>query len=188
MKSSRLALLLLPVLLAPMANAAPPAPTSVPFSSSSTLVSSQSFGSTTLYTLSTGVFIGPPVIIVDSASGAASSSGFVGNCYGTTQQLVESNGKTQFSTTCTYTGTVPGAPTVGTAEFQLVGIGSIPGSFQGLLAIGKGTAGLAGIHATGTFDGTFSPIPGGIITPYVTITSTGSLTAYIQFAPSQTTG
>lgn len=166
-----------------MAYAAPPPPVTVPFSSTATLVSSQSIGGATLYTLSTGIFIGPPVVIVDIASDAA-SSGFVGNCYGTTEQLVHSNGNTQFTTNCTYTGTVPGGPAAGTADFQLVGAGSIPGSFQGLFVIDHGTAGLAGIHGAGTFKGTFGSIPGGIITPYVTITSTGSFTAYIQFATS----
>ena len=73
-----------------------------------------------------------------------------GTCVGTSRAVMLPSGHGTTHGSCTFTGSVGHSSGTAVLRFQATGQGV---SFQGRDVIEQGTAGLAGLHATGTFQG-----------------------------------
>lgn len=84
---------------------------------------------------------------------AALSGTFTGTATDTVTLVMYSNGRTSLIGAGTCVCTVDGRS--GTFDYRFEGWGTFPTSASGQFVVGHGTAGLAGLHAQGSFSGNF---------------------------------
>jgi hypothetical protein len=84
---------------------------------------------------------------------AALSGTFTGTATDTVTLVMHSNGTTSLRGAGTCVCTVDGRS--GTFDYRFNGTGTFPTSASGQFVLGHGTAGLAGLHAQGSFSGDF---------------------------------
>ena len=94
-----------------------------------------------------------------------------GTCGGTSHSVMLPNGHGTTHGSCTFTGSVGDRTGTAVLRFQATGQGV---SFQGRDVIEQGTAGLAGLHGTGTFQGMATGAT----------TSAGTYSTNVHFDPS----
>lgn len=114
-------------------------------------------------------------IVLDTKFTLTLTGIFTGKCVGTSHSVMLPDGHATAHGVCTFTGSMRGGESGGPSgtavlRFQAIGEGA---SFQGHDVIEQGTAGLAGIHATGTFQGMTTGA-----------TSEGTYSANVHFHPS----
>jgi Protein of unknown function (DUF3224) len=84
---------------------------------------------------------------------AVLSGTFNGTTTDTVQIVEHANGTTSVFGVGTCVCTIDGQ--TGTFEYRFQGSGTFPGDLSGQFVVGRATGGLQGLHAQGTFDGTF---------------------------------
>ncbi len=91
-----------------------------------------------------------PNTLIHAKSSFTSTGTFAGTCDGTSDAVTLARGRAITHGVCTFTGSVNDKSGTAVFRFQATGRGT---SFHGTFVVGDGSGGLAGLHATGTFQG-----------------------------------